>query len=115
MFDCRYDMMSHELGVVKARLATTSHAQTHAEIESLEAQVICASEGGCIAICFMEEYTLFIVLLPGYSEALRSYVPIIPALSAFRATYTLSVYIKSYVYFYRPNTYFTGHLGRFQL
>ncbi|XP_047994566.1 structural maintenance of chromosomes protein 2 [Leguminivora glycinivorella] len=35
----RFDMMSHELEVVKARLATTSHAQTHAEIESLRARV----------------------------------------------------------------------------
>ncbi|KAL0869443.1 hypothetical protein ABMA27_007677 [Loxostege sticticalis] len=35
----RYEMMSHELEVIKARLATTSHAQTHAEIESLRAQV----------------------------------------------------------------------------
>ncbi|CAD0203696.1 unnamed protein product [Chrysodeixis includens] len=33
------EMMSHELGVVRARLATTSHAQTHAEIEALRAQV----------------------------------------------------------------------------
>ncbi|KAI8425456.1 hypothetical protein MSG28_007201 [Choristoneura fumiferana] len=35
----RYEMMSHELEVIKARLATTSHAQTHAEIESLRARV----------------------------------------------------------------------------
>ncbi|XP_047033737.1 structural maintenance of chromosomes protein 2 [Helicoverpa zea] len=35
----KVEMMSHELDVVKARLATTSHAQTHAEIESLRAQV----------------------------------------------------------------------------
>ncbi|KAI5632612.1 SMC proteins flexible hinge domain-containing protein [Phthorimaea operculella] len=35
----RYEMMSHELEVIKARLATTSHAQTHAEIEALRKQV----------------------------------------------------------------------------
>lgn len=35
----RFEMMSHELEVIKARLATTSHAQTHAEIESLRARV----------------------------------------------------------------------------
>ncbi|KAI8425455.1 hypothetical protein MSG28_007200 [Choristoneura fumiferana] len=35
----RYEMMSHELEVIKARLATTSHAQTHAEIEALRARV----------------------------------------------------------------------------
>lgn len=31
--------MSHELDVIKARLATTSHAQTHEEIQSLRARV----------------------------------------------------------------------------
>lgn len=36
---CRYEMMSHELAVVKARLATTSDAQTHAEIEALREEV----------------------------------------------------------------------------
>ncbi|KAJ8724192.1 hypothetical protein PYW07_008172 [Mythimna separata] len=35
----RYEIMSHELDVVKARLATTTHAQTHAEIEALRTQV----------------------------------------------------------------------------
>ncbi|XP_052756317.1 structural maintenance of chromosomes protein 2 [Galleria mellonella] len=35
----KHEMMSHELEVIKARLATTEHAQTHAEIETLRAQV----------------------------------------------------------------------------
>ncbi|XP_075982639.1 structural maintenance of chromosomes 2 [Anticarsia gemmatalis] len=35
----KFEVMSHELEVVKARLATTSTAQLHAEIESLRAQV----------------------------------------------------------------------------
>ncbi|CAB3219835.1 unnamed protein product [Arctia plantaginis] len=35
----KYEMMSHELEVIKARLATTSTAQLHAEIQSLRAQV----------------------------------------------------------------------------
>ncbi|XP_059050809.1 structural maintenance of chromosomes protein 2 [Achroia grisella] len=35
----KYDMMSHELEVIKARLATTSHAHTHAEIQALRQQV----------------------------------------------------------------------------
>ncbi|GBP22865.1 Structural maintenance of chromosomes protein 2 [Eumeta japonica] len=34
----RYEVMSHELEVVKARLATTSHAQLYQEIESLREQ-----------------------------------------------------------------------------
>ncbi|XP_026725699.1 structural maintenance of chromosomes protein 2 [Trichoplusia ni] len=40
----RYEMMSHELAVVKARLATTSHAQTHAEIEALREEVAALNE-----------------------------------------------------------------------
>ncbi|KAH9635451.1 hypothetical protein HF086_003205 [Spodoptera exigua] len=35
----KFDVMSHELDVIKARLATTSHAQTHEEIQSLRARV----------------------------------------------------------------------------
>lgn len=35
----RFDVMSHELDVIKARLATTSHAQTHEEIQGLRARV----------------------------------------------------------------------------
>ncbi|XP_049877552.1 structural maintenance of chromosomes protein 2 [Pectinophora gossypiella] len=35
----RLEMMSHELEVIKARIATTTHAQMHAEIETLRAQV----------------------------------------------------------------------------
>ncbi|RVE55287.1 hypothetical protein evm_000185 [Chilo suppressalis] len=35
----RLEMVTHELGVARARLATTTHAQAHNEIEALRAQV----------------------------------------------------------------------------
>lgn len=39
MCPVRIELKTHELNIVKARLASTSHAQMHAEIESLRAQV----------------------------------------------------------------------------
>ncbi|XP_013192741.2 structural maintenance of chromosomes protein 2 [Amyelois transitella] len=35
----KYEIMSHELEVIKARLATTSHAQLHGEIETLRTRL----------------------------------------------------------------------------